>query len=57
MSWPSIVIAPPVTVEIVKAEHQAASVDLPEPLWPTTAVVVPAGIVKLTSCRICRAGS
>ena len=32
-------------------------VDLPAPLEPTTAVVVPAGTTKLSSCKIWRLDS
>jgi hypothetical protein len=41
-------------VDVVEAEQQARHGRLAEPLCPTTAVVVPAGMVKSTSNRIWR---
>ena len=38
-------------LDVVETRHEVADGRLPEPVSPTTAVVVPAGTSKLTSSR------
>ena len=47
MSTPPMRIA--ALLDVVEAQQQAISVVFPAPVWPTTAIVSPGAMVKLTS--------